>query len=57
MKFIKYGVFIDMCIDDVRKHIISPIDLIIVDDSLIRYHIYNIYKKDYSNHHQNTCDV
>ena len=45
MRFIKHNAFIDICIYDVLKYIISSINLIVAIDNLIRFRVYNISQK------------
>ena len=42
MKFIKHNALIDICVNDIRKHIISPINLTVAIGDFVRYYIYGI---------------
>ena len=45
IKFIKYGVLLDICIGDIQKHIMSPVDPVVVVKTPARYRTYNISAK------------
>ena len=42
MRSIKHDALIDTCIDNVRKHTMSPVDLTVAVGGLVRYHMYGI---------------
>ena len=46
MKSIKYNAFINIYINDNRKHIKLFANFIIVVNNLVRYYIYNISRKN-----------
>ena len=45
IKFIKYNTFINICINDIQKYVISLINLAIVVKTFARYRTYNISAK------------